>query len=87
MADPEDASQAEDGLTAVRRDWRRRGLARALKQRKLAWAAENGIREIVTWTQQGNDGMRMLNEELGYEYRHVSLTMTAPRATVDELLR
>ena len=87
MADPEDASKAEDGLTAVRRDWRRRGLARALKQRKLAWAAANGIREIVTWTQQGNDGMRALNEELGYEYRHVSLTMTAPRATVEELLR
>jgi len=84
-ADPEDASQAEDGLTAVRRDWRRRGLARALKQRKLAWAAANGIREIVTWTQQGNDGMRALNEELGYAYRHVSLTLTAPRGDVEAL--
>ncbi len=86
MADPEDASQAEDGLTTVRRDWRRRGLARALKQRKLAWAAGNGIREVVTWTQQGNDGMRALNEELGYEYRHVSLTLTAPCSAVEERL-
>jgi mycothiol synthase len=41
---------AEDGLTVVRRDWRRRGLASALKRRELAWAAANGIREIVTWT-------------------------------------
>jgi mycothiol synthase len=69
---------AEDGLTVVRRDWRRRGLARALKARELAWAAENGLREVVTWTQTGNEGMRALNELLGYEYRNVSVTMLAP---------
>ena len=69
---------AEDGLTVVRRDWRRRGLARALKARELAWAAENGLREIVTWTQRGNEGMRVLNERLGYEYRNVSYTLLAP---------
>ena len=69
---------AEDGLTVVRRDWRRRGLALALKRHELAWAAANGIREIVTWTQRGNEGMRRLNERLGYEYRGVSLTMCAP---------
>jgi mycothiol synthase len=69
---------AEDGLTVVRRDWRRRGLAEALKRYELAWAAENGFREIVTWTQKGNDGMRRLNERLGYLYRSVSVTMVAP---------
>jgi mycothiol synthase len=69
---------AEDGLTVVRRDWRRRGLAHALKARELAWAAENGLREVVTWTQSGNEGMRALNERLGYEYRDVSVTMLAP---------
>jgi mycothiol synthase len=69
---------AEDGLTVVRRDWRRRGLAHALKARELAWAAENGLREVVTWTQTGNEGMRALNERLGYEYRAVSVTMLAP---------
>lgn len=72
---------AEDGLTVVRRDWRRRGLARALKQRELAWAAANGIREVVTWTQKGNDGMRRVNELLGFEYRSVSITMVAPVGT------
>ena len=60
---------AEDGLTVVHRDWRRRGLARALKARELEWAAANGYREVVTWTQRGNDGMRALNEQLGYAYR------------------
>jgi mycothiol synthase len=69
---------ADDGLTVVRRDWRRRGLARALKAHELAWAAANGYREVVTWTQRGNDGMRALNEQLGYVYRQVSITMTAP---------
>jgi GNAT superfamily N-acetyltransferase len=68
----------EDGLTVVLRDWRRRGLARALKQAELAWAAANGIEEIVTWTQRGNDGMRALNEKLGYEYRSVSITVRRP---------
>ncbi len=69
---------AEDGLTVVRRDWRHRGLASTLKRMELAWAAANGFREVVTWTQRGNEGMRMLNEQLGYEYRDVTVTMVAP---------
>jgi mycothiol synthase len=68
---------AEDGLTVVRRDWRRRGLARVLKQHEIAWAAANGYREILTWTQKGNDGMRQINERLGYVYRDFSVTMLA----------
>ena len=69
---------AEDGLTVTRRDWRHRGLATTLKRMELAWAAEHGFREVVTWTQQGNEGMRRINELLGYEYRDVSITMVAP---------
>ena len=68
---------AEDGLTVVRRGWRRRGLARALKQRELAWAQKAGLREVVTWTQTGNESMRTVNERLGYEYRDVAITMAA----------
>ena len=74
----DDPSLAEDGLTVVRSDWRRRGLATELKRAELAWAAANGIGEIVTWTQRGNDGMRAANERLGYVYRSVSVTMRAP---------
>jgi mycothiol synthase len=74
----DDRTLAEDGLTVVRSDWRRRGLATALKRAELAWAAANGIREIVTWTQRGNDGMRAANERLGYVYRAVSVTMRGP---------
>jgi mycothiol synthase len=68
---------AEDGLTVVRRDWRRRGLATALKSEELAWAAAHGFREVVTWTQRGNEGMRRVNEALGFTTRDVSLTMAA----------
>ena len=68
---------AEDGLTVVARSWRRRGLARALKERELAWAAANGIREVVTWTQRGNESMRTVNERLGYVYRSVGVKMMA----------
>lgn len=67
----------EDGLTVVRRGWRRRGLAEALKRAELAWAADNGIDEVVTWTQKGNEAMCALNERLGYEYGSVSITVRA----------
>lgn len=86
LADPDDPSRAEDGLTAVRRDWRRRGLARALKLAELRWAHANGIREVFTWTQRGNEGMRALNERLGYAYGLTSTTVEAETAAVCERL-
>ena len=69
---------AEDGLTVVARDWRRRGLAMALKRLELVWAAENGFSEVLTWTQRRNEGMRKVNERLGYAYRTVGLKMMGP---------
>jgi mycothiol synthase len=65
---PDDETTAEDGMTVVRRDWRRRGLATALKRAELAWAARNRIRRVETWTQQGNEGVRAVNERLGFRY-------------------
>lgn len=66
ILDPDVPQRAENALTAVRRDWRGRGLAVHLKVRTLAWAAESGIEEVYTWTQDGNAAMRSLNERLGY---------------------
>jgi len=71
----DDDTRAEHGLTTVDRAWRRRGLATALKRRQLAWAAANGIRELATWTQTGNEGMRSVNEQLGYATRTISHRM------------
>jgi mycothiol synthase len=75
--DTDEPGRAEHALTAVRRDWRRRGVAAALKRTCLAWAADHGLREVYTWTQRGNDDMRALNTHLGFSTRTESLTMRA----------
>jgi GNAT superfamily N-acetyltransferase len=73
--DADRPDRAENVLTTVRRDWRGRGLARALKETTIAWAAEQGIREIYTWTQTGNENMRAVNERLGYVTRNISISV------------
>jgi mycothiol synthase len=70
--------RAEQGFTAVHRDWRGRGVAATLKRSTLAWAAEHGIREVYTWTQTGNDNMRRLNVHLGFRYGTISRRVEAP---------
>lgn len=77
VRDADVTGRAENALTAVRRDWRGRGVASALKRTALAFAAVNGIHEVCTWTQRGNDDMRRLNEHLGYVTRSESITMRA----------
>ena len=47
----------EHELTAVLRSHRRRGIAEALKRAQLAWAAAAGYRQLVTYTQEGNDAI------------------------------
>jgi mycothiol synthase len=76
--DADRPDRAENGLTAVRRGWRGQGVASALKRTALSFAAANGIREVYTWTQRGNDDMRRLNERLGYVTRSESITLRAP---------
>lgn len=69
---------AHHGLTVVRRDRRRRGIATALKQAQLHWASANGLTELVTWTQRGNEGMQALNRQLGYVDTGRSITFQGP---------
>ncbi len=78
MAHANGDATAEHGLTAVRRDRRRRGIARALKLAQLHWASEGGVVELVTWTQKGNEGMQRLNRSLGYRDVSKVLTMQGP---------
>jgi GNAT superfamily N-acetyltransferase len=66
---------AEHGLTTVRRDRRRRGIARAMKLAQLHWASQNGVVELITWTQRGNEGMQAVNRSLGYRDASKVLTM------------
>jgi mycothiol synthase len=78
MRDEDRSDRAEHSLTAVRRDRRGRGVAKALKQATIAWAAESGIRELSTWTQRGNEPMRRLNQRLGYVVRSRCWTVRGP---------
>jgi GNAT superfamily N-acetyltransferase len=54
------------GLTGVRREFRRRGIALALKLRAIAWARENGFGEMQTLNESTNQGMLSINERLGF---------------------
>jgi mycothiol synthase len=56
----------EHGLTATRRSHRRRGIATLLKRTEIAWAAANGYRELITFTQDRNEGMQAINLALGF---------------------
>ncbi len=73
----------EDGIayhamTGVRRGWRGRGLARALKERQLAAARAAGYREVRAANEVGNAPMRALNEKLGYTPLHAWLHVRGP---------
>lgn len=82
-----DPSVAEHGLAAVAPHARRRGIATALKQTQIAWAAANGYRELVTYTQAGNLAMQAVNRRLGYIPRPAWLRLEAPVEVVEGLLR
>ena len=59
--------EAQNLLTAVRREWRRRGIATALKRAQIEAARAAGIERISTTNDETNVGMRGVNERLGYE--------------------
>jgi GNAT superfamily N-acetyltransferase len=75
IRDTDRSDRAENSLTAVRRDWRGRGVARALKLATIAWASEQGMTEVYTWTQNGNENMQAVNEKLGYVTRMTSISV------------
>jgi GNAT superfamily N-acetyltransferase len=55
-----------NGLTGVRRAYRRRGLALALKLRGIAYAKAQGRPTIKTWNESNNRAMLSINEALGF---------------------
>jgi mycothiol synthase len=77
LPDADHPERVENALTAVRRDYRRHGIARALKQQTIHLASQLGLREIYTWTQTGNEAMQELNRSLGYVDRTVVATVRA----------
>jgi mycothiol synthase len=58
---------AQNGLTAVKRAWRRRGIATALKRTQIVAARDAGFRRLITGSEERNVPMRTLNAKLGYK--------------------
>jgi mycothiol synthase len=58
--------EGHNGLTTVRRAWRRRGIATALKRTQVAAAKRAGFVRLVTGSEERNLPMRSLNAKLGY---------------------
>ena len=72
---------AENMLTAVRRPWRRRGIALALKREQIRRAGEAGIEQIYTTNDETNAGMRGVNTRLGYRPAPTRILVSGPLAT------
>jgi ribosomal protein S18 acetylase RimI-like enzyme len=58
--------EGHHGFTAVKRDWRRRGIATALKRAQIEAATSIGLTRLVTGSEERNVPMRTLNHRLGY---------------------
>lgn len=63
---PGSTTVAWHDMTAVRRAWRGRGLATALKRATIVWAIDHGLDALETGNDEGNAGMRAVNARLGY---------------------
>ena len=53
-------------LTGVKRAWRGRGVARALKATQIAWVKRAGYSRLATSNEERNAPIRRLNERFGY---------------------
>jgi GNAT superfamily N-acetyltransferase len=71
---------AHHDMTAVKRAWRRRGIARALKRTQILWAKERGYEQLATQNEMRNAPIRRLNERLGYREAPGRIVMRGPLA-------
>jgi GNAT superfamily N-acetyltransferase len=71
---------AHHDMTAVKRAWRQRGIARALKQTQIIWAKEHGYKRLATQNEMRNEPIRRLNERLGYRQAPGRIVMRGPLA-------
>jgi GNAT superfamily N-acetyltransferase len=71
---------AHHDMTAVKRSWRKRGIAGALKRTQIAWAIDQGYERLATQNEMRNEPIRRLNERLGYRAAPGRIVMRGPLA-------
>jgi GNAT superfamily N-acetyltransferase len=69
---------ASHSMTAVRRAWRGRGIAGALKAAEINWALDNGYTELQTSNEEHNEPIQRLNAHLGYRPRIERIHLVGP---------
>ena len=62
-------------MTGVKRSFRGRGIASALKRAEIAWAQREGFRTLETFNDELNAPIRALNEKHGYRPATGSVTL------------
>jgi GNAT superfamily N-acetyltransferase len=67
-------------MTGVRRAWRGRGIAGALKRAEIAWAKTNGYTRLETFNEERNEPIRRLNERHGYQPEPGQIIVRGPIA-------
>jgi GNAT superfamily N-acetyltransferase len=72
---PPDGTRAYHDLTGVKRAWRGRGIAGALKRTQIAWAKEHGYERLVTSNEERNEPIRRLNVRHGYRVAPGSIVL------------
>jgi GNAT superfamily N-acetyltransferase len=65
-------------MTGVKRSFRGRGIASALKRAEIAWAKREGFRTLETFNDEENAPIRALNEKHGYKTATGSITLRRP---------
>jgi GNAT superfamily N-acetyltransferase len=65
-------------ITGVKRAWRGRGIAGALKAAEIAWAKQAGFERLETQNEERNEPIRRLNERHGYVVEPGSVTVRGP---------
>jgi len=60
------AGIADHAMLAVRRAWRGRGIAKALKAQQITWALDNGLSELRTGNDERNASARAVNANFAY---------------------
>jgi mycothiol synthase len=60
------AGIADHAMLVVRRDWRGRGLAQALKAAQIAWAIDNGLVQLRAGNDERNSAARAVNAHFPY---------------------